>query len=48
MISFEAFKASLGTTADELSDEQIECIRVAFDRMADIAFDHWVQKRDTT
>lgn len=48
MISLKAFKASLGTAADGLSDEQIECIRVALDRIADVAFDRWAQKRDTT
>jgi hypothetical protein len=47
-ISFEAFKTSLGTVADELSDEQIEYIRCAFDRIADIALDRWLEKRNTT
>lgn len=48
MISFEAFKASLGKTADELSDEQIERIRYAFDKIADMAFTQWVKRTHTT
>jgi len=47
-ISFEEFKTSLGTLADELSDEQIEYIRCAFDRIADVALDRWLEKRNTT
>lgn len=47
-LSFEAFKVSLGATAQELSDEEIEQLRLAFDRIADIAFDRFFFKRNTT
>jgi len=48
MISFEEFKKSLGTFANELSDEEIDNIRHAFNRIADIAFDRWAAQKNTT
>lgn len=46
MISFEEFKISLGALANELSDEQIEGVRCAFDKIADIAFDSMRAKKN--
>ena len=46
MISFEEFKKTLGVFANELSDKEIENIRYAFNRIADIAFDRWVTQKN--
>ena len=48
MISFEKFKKTLGAFANELSDEEIDNIRHAFNRIADIAFDRWAAQKNTT
>jgi len=48
IISFEEFKKTLGTFANELSDEEIDNIRHAFNRIADIAFDRWAAQKNTT
>jgi hypothetical protein len=47
MISLEEFKKSLGTFVNELSDEEIDNIRHAFNRIADITFDRWVTQKNT-
>ena len=47
MISFEEFKKTLGMFANELSDEEIDNIRYAFNQIADIAFDRWVTQKNT-
>lgn len=43
-VSFEEFKKSLGSAASNYTDEQIERMLVAFDRFADVFFDHWLEK----
>jgi len=45
-IPFEDFRKSLGQTADKYNDEQIETMRIACDRIADIAFDTWLNRRN--
>lgn len=45
-ISFDDFKKSLGESSTKYSDEQIEQIRGAFDKMADIFFDDWLYRRN--
>jgi len=46
-LSFVEFKKSLGTGANRYTDEQIECIRLAFDKIADATFDRWLYQRNT-
>lgn len=47
-LSFADFKDSLGKTSLQYSDEQIEILRVAFDKIADITFDAWLIRKNTT
>ena len=48
MIPLPDFKRILGSTANNLSDKQIEAIRDAQDRLADIFFDSWLRERNMT
>jgi hypothetical protein len=43
-VSFKEFKTALGKAARDYSDEEIEKIRVLFDRLAEVAFDSWLKK----
>lgn len=45
-LPFEVFKESLGQAANKYSDEQIETMRITFDRIADLAFDAWLNRRN--
>jgi len=45
-ISLNDFKKSLGIASAKYSDEQIEQVRVVFDKMADIFFDGWLYRRN--
>ena len=45
-ISFEDFKKSLGLSANKYTNEQIECMRMACDKIADLFFDAWLNKRN--
>lgn len=47
MLSFVDFKRSLGLEATNYSDEQIDALRVAFDKIADITFDRWLLQKNT-
>ncbi|MFA6918387.1 MAG: hypothetical protein WC285_06230 [Candidatus Gracilibacteria bacterium] len=46
-VTFEDFKRSLGKAAGKYTDEQIERMRTACDKMADLVFDTWLNKRNT-
>lgn len=46
MISLAAFKKSLGSTAMQLSDEEIEKLRKLQDQFADVLFDQWLKKKN--
>lgn len=46
ILSFVDFKESLGGTAGEYSDEQIEHLRITLDKIADATFDKWLQQRN--
>jgi hypothetical protein len=46
VLPFEDFKKSLGRAADKYNDEQIETMRVTCDRIADLAFDAWLNGRN--
>ena len=43
MMDFEEFKKILGTLADELSDKEIDDLRILMDKMADLIFDRWLR-----
>ncbi len=43
-VSFEEFKNTLGKTANDYSDDEIEKIRVLFDCLAEVTFDSWLKK----
>lgn len=43
-ISFDDFKKSLGLSANKYTDEQIECMRMTCDKIADLFFDAWLNK----
>ena len=43
-VSFDDFKKALGISGERYSDEDIEQLRVSFDRMADIFFDTWLKR----
>lgn len=45
-LSFEDFKKSLGQNANKYSDEQIESMRMLCDKIADLVFDAWLNKRN--
>lgn len=45
-LPFEDFKESLGQAADKYSDEQIETMRIVCDKMASLAFDTWLNRRN--
>jgi hypothetical protein len=47
MLSLLEFKKSLGPKSYTLSEEEIEHLRLMFDRIADAAFDQWLEKRNT-
>jgi hypothetical protein len=47
MIPFEEFKKSLGTLADEHSDEEILAMQEKMVRLADIVFDSWLRQRNS-
>ncbi len=46
MIPLPDFKRILGPMANNLSDGQIEAVRDAQDRLADIFFDSWLRERN--
>ncbi len=45
--SFEDFKAALGSASVSYTDEQIEQMRKIFDKLADLAFNEWIHKRNS-
>ena len=45
-LSFEDFKKSLGQSANKYTDDQIENMRIACDKIADLFFDTWLNKRN--
>ena len=46
VLSFEEFKKSLGPSANKYTNEQIENMRIVCDKIADIIFDSWLNKRN--
>ncbi len=46
MITLAEYKKSLGEYAQDLTDEQIEKLMIAFDKIADLIFDSWLNKRN--
>ena len=45
-LPFKDFKKSLGQAADKYTDEQIERMRIICDKIADLVFDSWLNKRN--
>lgn len=43
-LSFSDFKKSLGLASNNYSDEEIEHIRIMFDKLADQVFDSWIKR----
>ena len=43
MMDFEEFKKTLGPLANQLSDEEIDNLRILLDKMADLIFDRWLR-----
>ena len=46
-LSFDDFKKSLGLGANKYSDEEIERMRIICDRIADLFFDSWLNKKNS-
>ena len=47
VLPFDEFKKSLGIGATKYTDKQINEIRLVFDRIADAAFDKWLEHRNS-
>jgi hypothetical protein len=47
VLPFDEFKKSLGMGATKYTDKQINEIRIVFDRIADAAFDKWLEQRNS-
>ena len=43
-VPFDEFKEALGPVACDYSDEEIEQIRITFDKLADNVFNNWLKK----
>lgn len=46
-LSFEEFKSALGQAKSKYTDEQIEYMRVVFDKLADRVFDDWLYSKNS-
>lgn len=46
-VPFDEFKACLGPNASKYSDKEIDNIRIIFDKLADRAFDIWLNERNS-
>ncbi len=47
MLSLSEFKKALGKSSSNYSDEQIKELRIKFDRIANVAFEKWIQERNS-
>ncbi len=45
-LSFDDFKEALGQAANKYTDAQIEQMRLACDKIADLVFDAWLNKKN--
>ena len=45
-LPFDDFKRALGQAANKYTDEQIERMRIICDKIADLVFDSWLNKRN--
>ena len=46
ILSFDDFKKALGQAANKYTDAQIDQMRLACDKIADLVFDAWLNKRN--
>lgn len=47
-VPFGDFKQSLGSAAAKYSDQEIAQMRDVFDKIADLAFDEWLSKKNAS
>lgn len=48
MISFEDYKRLLGSSAQDMKDEEIERLRNLHYQLADMIFDTWIKGKNST
>ena len=46
-VSLEEFKIALGSATKNYTEEQMEEMRVRFDKITDLVFDAWLAKRNS-